>query len=136
MLGTAFYSYAETEPDAGYDQNIEVSFTGIVSAVSDTAPPVSGRSGFMRSRGHRPRMMLTVKSSGRIYQVIAGPSWFMKKNGIVISPGDEVSVTGAKLFGRDGSLYVISRLISVPSTGVSVLLRDSSGRPAWRRHSQ
>lgn len=128
--------YAETEPDEGYDQNIEVSFTGSVSEISETAPVMHGRRGSMMGRGLRTAVMLTVKSAHRTYHVIAGPAWFMKKNNFTVSQGDEVKITGAKLFGRDGNLYIITKQISVTSTGATLVLRDSFGRPVWRRHSQ
>lgn len=136
VLTSVFFAYAQTEQDAGYDQNIEVSFSGTVSAVSEEAPLMQGRSGFMRKRPPRQQILLTVKSSGRVYQVITGPAWFMRKKNIAFAAGDEVNVTGAKVFGRDGNLYIITRHISIPSTGASIALRDSMGRPAWRRHSQ
>ncbi|MCE5312529.1 MAG: hypothetical protein LLF86_05195 [Nitrospiraceae bacterium] len=138
LLMAASAVYAEAEPEEGYDQNIEVSFTGTVSAITETAPVMHG-GGFMKRRGPRQHVLLTIKSQNRTYQVITGPVWFMRNSGIAISVGDEIRVTGAKIFGRDGNLYVISKQITITSTGATLVLRDSAGFPVWRpnpRHSQ
>jgi hypothetical protein len=110
------------EAEEGYDENTEMTLSG---AVQDIVT------------GERGPVVIKVLYRGRIYNVITAPPWYLVRRNIVFRRGLEIEVTGSKVLGRDGALYLISRRLKEPKTGREVMLRDDFLRPLWRgrRHS-
>jgi len=61
-------------------------------------------------------------------QIVAhlGPEWYWEAEGIALSAGDRVQVTGF----YEGDEFEVARVENT-TTGESVTLRDDSGRPMW-----
>ena len=109
-------AYAEPDIKEGYDENTEITITGTIAGIS---------------RGTRGPLILRLAASGRTYEVITAPPWYLEQENVSFIPGLELEVTGSKYFGSDGSIYVISGHIKFVSTGKELRLRDSDYRPVW-----
>lgn len=111
-------AYAEPDVKEGYDENTEINVKGTIASIS---------------RGTKGPLILRLAASGRTYEVIAAPPWYLEQENVVFAPGLELEVTGSKYFGSDGSIYVVSGNIKFVSTGKELRLRDSDYRPLWGR---
>ncbi|MGA7828708.1 MAG: DNA-binding protein [Geobacteraceae bacterium] len=103
--------------DRGYDRNTETTVQGRVVSVD----PGEG-SGLV---------MIILRQGARELSVVAAPAWYWSDGGISVKPKDELVVTGSKAQGKDGKIYLISRVIINQSDSESVTLRDESGKPDW-----
>lgn len=103
--------------DSGYDWNTETTLRGKVVAIE-------------QGEGSDP-VMIMVRQGREEFQVVAAPAWYWSDGGISLKPGDELVVTGSKAQGKDGKIYLISRIISNLSDRENVTLRDESGKPGW-----
>jgi hypothetical protein len=101
----------------GYDRNTETTVRGSVVSVE----PGEG-SGLV--------MIILKQGSGNL-SVVAAPAWYWSDGGISVKPQDELVVTGSKAQGKDGKIYLISRVITNQSDSETVTLRDESGKPSW-----
>jgi hypothetical protein len=61
--------------------------------------------------------------------VYLAPARFLDESGFEPTKGREVQVTGS-IHEGDGRLVIIAR--SIEADGVTIALRDESGRPEWR----
>jgi hypothetical protein len=111
------YAYAEYEESEGYDENTEIRIKGVVTE------------NIVRPRGP---VVVRVRSGNREYRVVTGPQRYLLQEGFEFKPGDQWKVTGSKLIGRDGSIYIIARKIRNVSSGKTLQLRDTSLIPLWR----
>ncbi len=118
VLFLAQPSYAETDLSEGYDENTEITVSGVVIDISS------------QKRG---TVILKLRSGRRIYYVVTAPMWFFAQHDIVFRSGLVIEVKGSKYFGRDGIIYIISREIRDTETGKRIILRDLQSRPAWGR---
>ncbi len=80
--------------------------------------------------------ILVRTAAGEEILVGLGQSWYREQAGFNIAVGDEVNVVG---FHEDGEFKAVT--VENVTTGVSIALRDTTGRPAWasqgnRRNSQ
>ena len=82
---------------------------------------------------------------GKKYDLMLGPYWYLEENGIVLSAGESVSVTGSVVepygpgFGHMGGGhmggggdedYLIVQTLT--AGGITLQLRDAEGYPIWR----
>ncbi len=104
--------------ERGYDLNTVTTVKGKVISVEteDGSGPVT----------------ITMRRGDEIIHAVAAPKWFWFDRGISIKPNDELRVVGAKAQGKDGEMYIISQEISNITRGEEVVIRDKSGRPAWK----
>lgn len=79
-------------------------------------------------RGSYGEHLLLKTAEGRIV-VHLGPSWFMDKQVLRISPRDEIKVTGSRIIIR-GKPALIASIISKGRE--TLVLRDELGVPVWR----
>ncbi len=110
-------AFAVTE---NYDPNTEINVSGIVIDV------------LKRQRG--PQIFI-LKSMERLYHVITGPWWYLKRTGLNIKKDMAVEVTGSKVYDRKGTLYLIVYSIKDLDTGKIYMFRDDKLVPLWRRIS-
>jgi hypothetical protein len=102
--------------EKGYDLNTVTTIKGkTVSVETDDKGPVT----------------IVLKQGDVTIHAIVAPKWYWSDRGIIIKPGDEVEVSGAKAQGKDGNMYIISREIANLATGEAVTLRNGTGKPAW-----
>lgn len=69
---------------------------------------------------------LTIQSADGEMVVHLGPEWYWEAEGIALSAGDQVQITGF----YEGDEFGVARVENT-TTGQSVTLRDDSGRPMW-----
>lgn len=112
------HSFEEGE---GYDENTELTITGTVQDVV---------------RGERGPVIVRVSHGERIYNVLTAPPWYLARENVIFRPGVEIEVTGSKVLGRDGVVYLISRRLKEVKTGREIMLRDELLRPLWRGRRQ
>ncbi len=62
--------------------------------------------------------------------VDVGPDWYLESQGLVLSPGDKITVEGS-LIKVNGTHFVIAS--SLKTEDILFKLRDKNGRPVWRR---
>lgn len=103
--------------DRGYDRNTETTVRGRVVSVE----PGKGNN----------LVMIILRQGGGELSVVAAPAWYWSDGGISVKPNDELAVTGSKAQGKDGKIYLISRVITNQSDSQTVTLRDESGKPDW-----
>jgi hypothetical protein len=121
---SAFWGFGEEKGESGlylergYDLNTVVTIKGKVISVD--------------AEGGSGPVTITIRRGEETIHAIAAPKWFWFDRGISIKPGDELRVVGAKAQGKDGEMYIISREISNITSGKEVVIRDSSGSPAWK----
>jgi hypothetical protein len=103
--------------DRGYDANTVTTIGGIVVSLTT-------------NEGGGPALIEIKTSSGAINLVI-GPQWYWKENGIAVRVGDEITARGAKAEGKDGRMYLLAQKLSNQSSGDSLVLRSEDGMAAW-----
>lgn len=69
---------------------------------------------------------LTIQTADGEMVVHLGPEWYWDAEGIGLSAGDQVQVTGF----YEGDEFEVAGVENT-TTGESVTLRDDSGRPMW-----
>lgn len=105
----------------GYDENTEVTIKGTVLDIPQQP---------------RGPVILKVKSGLKTHQVMTGPRWYLMQEGIAFSTGENITVTGSKFTGRDGSVYVVAKRIQNTDTGKEYLFRDRTCNPLWMGHGR
>ncbi len=102
-----------------YDVSKQVTVTGRVQAERDYRCPVSGTVG-----SH-----ITVKAAvGDPMEVHLAPASFLKDFDIILRPGDEVKIVGAKI-DFEGKPALLARTVTVDNA--TYTFRDEKGRPLW-----
>jgi hypothetical protein len=69
---------------------------------------------------------LTIQTADGEMVVHLGPEWYWEAEGIALSAGDQVQITGF----YEGDEFEVAGVENT-TTGESVTLRDGSGRPMW-----
>ncbi|WP_456433799.1 hypothetical protein [Thermosulfuriphilus sp.] len=110
---TAWEASAHAQPFKGYDVNTEISLEGTVTKII------------------RKKNILVLRVRDKDYRLLLGPRWFTKKLGLSPRPGDRIEVTGSKLFGRDGRIYILCRIVRWKKE--NFFLRDEDGHPLWSK---
>ena len=101
-----------------YDPDTVTTLRGTASGVT-VVPSRGGRMGGVH---------ITLSSEGQAMDVHLGPSWFLDREGVSVSKGDAVEVSGS-VIDLNGETFLIARELK---TGNKVVkLRDERGVPAW-----
>lgn len=110
-------AYAGADVKEGYDENTEITVRG---RVVEVLQPVRGP------------VVVTLQGRVRAFRVITAPPWYLAQEGVSFVPGDRLEVSGSKYFGRDGSVYLVCRVLQHLDSGRVTFLRDSFCKPLWR----
>lgn len=81
-------------------------------------------------------LIVDVKRRKKIYKVIIGPLWFVKKRRIYIKPGNEVIIKGSKFFTKKGELFILTRYLYIVDKNHIYYLRDKNFKPCWKKRSR
>ncbi len=75
----------------------------------------------------------TLKTDKETIPVHLGPSWYVEKQAVTITPGDKVEVNGSRIT-YEGKPTIIAA--EVKKDGQALKLRDANGVPAWAGQGQ
>ncbi len=120
---------------------------------SATAPPATGRGGM--ARNYDPGKVVTLfgevadvrmtggrrnqgvhvdlETSDGVIDVHLGPSWYLDRQGLELTKGDSVEVTGSRVQLGDQSALIAQK---VKKGGVTIALRHENGIPKWSRRNR
>lgn len=104
-----------------YDRSNVTTVGGTLTRIDSTAPARAGALGGLHFQ---------VTTTGRTYDVHAGPSWFLADKSLTLRVGDTVKVTGSLVTVR-GEQFLLAATIERGDKRVAV--RDSLGVPLWSR---
>lgn len=104
----------------GYDVNTVTTMTGTV-----ISPPAR--------IGQSEHIQMTIATPQGVVTVLLGPSSYWERQGVTISRGQEIIMTGSCAQGKDGSLYMFAQKLDNKTSGVSLSLRSETGSPFWAR---
>lgn len=101
----------------GYDVNTVATIRGTVL----TSPS--------RVEGQHTEMTMTTEQG--IVTVLLGPWFYWEKQTYIITTGQEITVTGSKAQGKDGSVYLFAQKLDNNTKSGSITLRSETGKPLW-----
>jgi hypothetical protein len=101
-----------------YDLDTVTTLRGTVVAVT-VLPAQHGRAGGMH---------VTLENEQGPLSVHLGPTWFLEREGVKLSKGDSLEVTGSVV--GDDTRYVVAQELKQGTTVIR--LRDDRGLPLWR----
>jgi len=104
----------------GFDVNTVGTLTGKV-----ITPP--------ERSGDEQHTTMTVNADQGNVTVILGPWWYWEQQSMAISRGQDITVTGSRAIGKDGSLYIFTQRIKNNTNGETITLRSETGVPFWSR---
>ncbi|MBL0226662.1 MAG: DNA-binding protein [Geobacteraceae bacterium] len=105
---------------AGFDVNTVGTLTGTVV----TAP---------ERTGHEEQAVMTLSTLQGTVTIMLGPWWYWEQQTLSLVKGQEITVTGSRAQGKDGSRYLFAQRIENPASGETLTLRSDTGVPAWSR---
>lgn len=105
---------------AGYDVNTVTTISGTV-----ISPPA-------RIDQSEHTQMSIATQQGTV-TVLLGPWVYWDKQGFTISRDQEISITGSRAQGKDGSIYLFAQRLDNKTSGTTLPLRSESGTPMWSR---
>ncbi|HIJ96125.1 MAG TPA: DNA-binding protein [Desulfuromonadales bacterium] len=105
---------------AGYDSNTVTTLRGTVM----TLPAKSDGSDHTEMNLATPQGTVTV---------LLGPWSYWERQNFVMSRDQEISITGSKAQGKDGSQYLFAQKLQNSGNDSSITLRSDAGVPAWSR---
>lgn len=105
---------------AGYDVNTVTTLNGTV-----ITPPA-------RADQSEHTQMTIASQQGKV-SVLLGPWVYWERQGFTVSGDQEISITGSRAQGKDGSLYIFAQRLDNKSSGTSITLRSEAGVPMWSR---
>lgn len=97
----------------------------------NTVTTISGQLLSIQTGQERPNVQLEIASNGINIIIYIGPQRYWAEKGLPVTPGDEITVRGSMAQGRDGLIYLMAQKITNTTQGVTLLLRNESGRPVW-----
>jgi hypothetical protein len=118
--GDASQSPSGLDVAAGYDVNTVTTVRGTVV----TPPAKTDRS---------EHTQMTIDTGQGIATVLLGPWVYWEKQGFTVSSGQEISITGSRAQGKDGSVYLFAQRLENKTSDTSVTLRSETGTPLWSR---
>lgn len=105
---------------AGYDVNTVTTIRGTVI----TPPAKTGQS------EHTQLIIAT----GRVTTtVLLGPWSYWEKQAFTVIRDQDITVTGSRAEGKDGTVYLFAQRLENKTNATSVTLRSESGSPLWSR---
>lgn len=105
---------------SGYDVNTVTTIRGTV-----LSPPAK--------IGQGEHTQMTIATQQGIVTVLLGPFVYWERQGFMISRDQDISITGSRAQGKDGSLYMFAQIIDNKTSGASITLRSETGSPLWSR---
>jgi hypothetical protein len=111
-------SEAADSNSEGYDENTEITITGMVKEV------------ILAERGS---VILIINYKNKTYHITIAPRWYLYKNNIEFRNGMELEITGSKFLSKEGTFYISARKIKFTESEKTIELRDSHCKPMWRR---
>jgi hypothetical protein len=103
-----------------YDPDSVTTLRGTVTGVA-VVPAQGGRSGGTH---------VTLESDGAAMEVHLGPTWFLEREGVRLSKGEALEVTGS-VVNSGGATFLVAREIKTVARVLA--LRDERGVPLWAR---
>ncbi len=105
---------------AGYDVNTVTTIRGTV-----ITPPAK------IEQGEHTQMTITTQQGTVI--VLLGPWTYWEREGLMISRDQEVSISGSRAQGKDGSEYLFAQKLDNIANSTTITLRTETGSPLWLR---
>jgi len=105
---------------AGYDVNTVTTIRGTVITT-----PVKAEQG--------EHTQMTIATGQGITTVLLGPWSYWERQGFTINRDQEISITGSRAQGKDGSAYLFAQKLENKTVGETLSLRSDSGVPNWSR---
>ena len=102
-----------------YDRKAEMTVDGTIEKVFERKTP-----------GSLAGTHLTLKAEKGKLDVYVGPQWFLSANGISVTNGNEVQITGSRV-STDAGDILLAREIHVGREHLT--LRSKRGSPKWGR---
>jgi len=123
---SAFWGSSDNETKSGlnvatgFDVNTITTLSGVV-----LDPPEDRTT-------QEPAVLSMTTKQGEV-TVIIGPRWYWKQQNVILLKNQEITVTGSRAQGKDGSFYIFAQRIEDRSNGKTVTLRSENGVPLWSR---
>ena len=76
---------------------------------------------------------MTIATQQGTITVVLGPWSYWDRQGFSINRDQEVTITGSRAQGKDGSLYLFAQRIDNITNGKTIILRSETGSPMWSR---
>lgn len=76
---------------------------------------------------------MTIAAKHGIVTVLLGPRAYWERQGFVINRGQEISISGSRAQGKDGSEYLFAQKLDNISNSTTITLRTETGSPLWSR---
>lgn len=105
---------------AGYDVNTVTTIRGTV-----ITPPAKA--------DKNEHTQMTIATGDGVTTVLLGPWSYWEQQGFTVSRDQEISITGSRAQGKDGSTYLFAQKLENKTAGGSLTLRSDSGVPNWSR---
>jgi hypothetical protein len=64
-----------------------------------------------------------------------GPWSYWERQAFIVNRDQEISITGSRAQGKDGSMYLFAKRLENKTSGKTLSLRSESGSPLWYRSS-
>jgi hypothetical protein len=105
---------------SGYDVNTVTTIRGTV-----ISPPARIEQG--------EHTQMTISTPQGTVIVFLGPWTYWERQGVLISKDQEISISGSRAQGKDGSEYLFAQKLDNITTGTTITLRTETGSPMWSR---
>ncbi|MDD2734786.1 MAG: DNA-binding protein [Desulfuromonadaceae bacterium] len=105
---------------AGYDVNTVTTIRGTV-----ITPPAKA--------DKNEHTQMTIATGQGVATVLLGPWSYWERQGFTVNRDQEISITGSRAQGKDGSTYLFAQKLENITAGSSLSLRSDSGVPNWSR---
>ncbi len=105
---------------AGYDVNTVTIIRGTV-----ITPPAKA--------DKNQHTQMTIATGQGVTTVLLGPWSYWEQQGFTVSRDQEISITGSRAQGKDGSTYLFAQKLENITVGRSLTLRSDAGVPNWSR---
>jgi len=105
---------------AGYDINTVTTIRGTV-----LSPPAR------IDQGEHAQMSISTPQGTVI--VLLGPWAYWERQGLIVSRGQDVSISGSRAQGKDGSEYLFAQKFDNITNSTTITLRTEAGSPLWSR---
>lgn len=114
-----------------FDPNTVTTISGEIVSVDQITNPRrnSQNSQNNNTQNNHQGIHLTLKSGGETIDVHVGPSWYLAKENMVLTAGDQITIKGSQVSQNNRSFFIAQEI----TKGNQVLiLRDKDGIPLWR----
>lgn len=101
-----------------YNEKTVIQVTGTITSIEEVVP----------KKGTSVGIHFILKTEAETFVVHLGPKWYLDKQSIQLKIGDKVEIKGSKVT-VDSKAIIIAK--AVIRDGVSLNLRDETGKPVW-----